>query len=85
MFAYLLKITKENISTATQLFTPDCITHYMVENSPGCQWLEGHPNDALKSEWKYYLDEAEQEREMQVQLAEIRTRQGQRICRMVRG
>jgi len=67
-----IKITKENIPAATQLFTPDWIVHYMVENSLGRLWLEGHPNDALKSEWKYYLDEAEQEPEVQVQLATIR-------------
>ena len=67
-----IKITKENIPAATQLFTPDWIVHYMVENSLGRLWLEGHPNDELKSEWKYYLDEAEQEPEVQAQLAEIR-------------
>ena len=67
-----IKITKENIPAATQLFTPDWIVHYMVENSLGRLWLEGHPNDALKSEWKYYLDEAEQEPEVQAQLAVIR-------------
>ena len=67
-----IKITKENIPAATQLFTPDWIVHYMVENSLGRLWLEGHPNDTLKSEWKYYLDEAEQEPEVQVQLAAIR-------------
>lgn len=67
-----IKITKENIPAATQLFTPDWIVHYMVENSLGRLWLEGHPNDALKSEWKYYLDEAEQEPEVQAQLADIR-------------
>lgn len=67
-----VKITKENIPAATQLFTPDWIVHYMVENSLGRLWLEGHPNDALKSEWKYYLDEAEQEPDVQAQLATIR-------------
>lgn len=67
-----IKITKENIPAATQLFTPDWIVRYMVENSLGRLWLEGHPNDILKSEWKYYLNEAEQEAEVQVQLAEIR-------------
>ena len=67
-----IKITKENIPAATQLFTPDWIVHYMVENSLGRLWLEGHPNDTLKSEWKYYLDEAAQEPEVQAQLAAIR-------------
>lgn len=67
-----IKITKENIPAATQLFTPDWIVRYMVENSLGRLWLEGHPNDELKSEWKYYLDEAQQEPEVEAQLAEIR-------------
>ena len=67
-----IKITKENIPAATQLFTPDWIVRYMVENSLGRLWLEGHPNDALKSEWKYYLDEAEQEADVRAQLDAIR-------------
>ena len=67
-----IKISKEHIPAATQLFTPDWIAHYMVENSLGRLWLEGHPNNELKSEWKYYLDEAEQEPDVQAQLAEIR-------------
>ena len=67
-----VKITKERIPSATQLFTPDWIVRYMVENSLGRLWLEGHPNDSLKSGWKYYLDEAEQEAEVQAQLAIIR-------------
>ncbi len=67
-----VKITKERIPAATQLFTPDWIVRYMVENSLGRLWLEGHPNDSLKSEWKYYLDEAEQEVDVQKQLDAIR-------------
>ena len=67
-----IKVSKENIPAATQLFTPDWIVHYMVENSLGRLWLEGHPNDALKSEWKYYLDEAEQEPDVQAQLTTIK-------------
>jgi hypothetical protein len=64
-----VKITKERIPAATQLFTPDWIVRYMVENSLGRLWLEGHPNPELKSEWKYYLDEAEQEADVQAKLA----------------
>ena len=67
-----VKITKENIPAATQLFTPDWIVRYMVENSLGRLWVEGHPNDELKAGWKYYLDEAEQEADVQTQLDEIR-------------
>lgn len=67
-----VKITKDNIPAATQLFTPDWIVRYMVENSLGRLWVEGHPNDDLKSKWDYYLEEAEQEESVQTQLAEIR-------------
>ena len=67
-----VKITKERIPAATQLFTPDWIVRYMVENSLGRLWVEGHPNDSLKENWKYYLEEAEQEPEVQAQLEEIR-------------
>ena len=67
-----IKITKENIPAATQLFTPDWIVRYMVENSLGRLWVEGHPNDELKAQWKYYLEEAEQEPDVQAQLASIR-------------
>lgn len=66
------KITKEKIPAATQLFTPDWIVRYMVENSLGRLWVEGHPNNDMRSQWKYYLDEAEQEPDVQKQLTEIR-------------
>lgn len=67
-----IKISKENIPAATQLFTPDWIVRYMVENSLGRLWMEGHPNDTLKSGWKYYLEEAEQEPDGQTKLVKIR-------------
>lgn len=67
-----VKITKERIPAATQLFTPDWIVRYMVENSLGRLWVEGHPNDSLKENWKYYLEEAEQEASVQAQLEQIR-------------
>ena len=87
-----VKISKENIPAATQLFTPDWIVRYMVENSLGRLWLEGHPTnkDTLlptaeeqvaycdgnrepeDRKWHYYLEEAEQEPDVQAKLAEIR-------------
>ena len=60
-----VKITKENIPAATQLFTPDWVVRYMVDNSLGRLWLQGHPSDSFRSELKYYLDEDEQEIEVQ--------------------
>lgn len=67
-----VKITKERIPAATQLFTPDWIVRYMVENSLGRLWVEGHPDCGLKENWKYYLEEAQQEPEVQAKLSEIR-------------
>lgn len=77
-----VKITKERIPAATQLFTPDWIVRYMVENSVGRIWIEhlravdpstDEKATAEKFGWKYYLPEAEQEDEVNVKLAEIRT------------
>ena len=87
-----VKITKERIPSATQLFTPDWIVRYMVENSLGRLWVEGHPDsaadflpteeeqkrycagqrDCKESKWHYYLEEAEQEPEVEARLAQIR-------------
>lgn len=68
-----VKITKERIPSATQLFTPDWIVRYMVENSLGRLWYEGHPESTLlKENWKYYLDEAQQEEAVQAELAKLK-------------
>lgn len=72
VFAKNGKITKEEIPAATQLFTPEWIVKYMVENSLGKLWIEGHPDENLKANWKYYLEEAEQESDVEVQLQKIR-------------
>ena len=67
-----VKISKENIPAATQLFTPDWIVRYMVENSLGRLWLDGLSDCNARSEWKYYLEEAEQEKSVKAQLDEMR-------------
>lgn len=67
------KVKKEDIPAATQLFTPDWIVRYMVENSLGRLWVEGHPNDNLKNRWDYFIDETKQEPEALAKLDEIRT------------
>ena len=59
-----IKITKDKIPAATQLFTPDWIVRYMVENSLGRLWVESHSNSTLKGNWKYYLDDEEQTSEV---------------------
>jgi len=67
-----VKISKDKIPAATQLFTPDWIVRYMVENSLGRLWLESHPNEKLKANWKYYLEEAEQTPEVAEKLRVLR-------------
>lgn len=66
------KVKKEQIAPITQLFTPEWIVRYMVENSLGRIWLEGHPDESLKESWKYYLEEAEQDSDVQFKLDEIK-------------
>lgn len=86
VFSKAGKITKNEIPAATQLFTPDWIVRYMVENSLGRLWKEhivantrdeydeipGDKNEHLLSKWKYYVHDAEQTPEVEKQLAEIR-------------
>lgn len=66
------KIPKELLPAATTIYTPDWAIRYMVENSLGRLWVEGHPDSDLQKNWKYYLDEAPQEPEVQAKLATIR-------------
>ncbi len=67
-----IKIKKEDIPAATQLFTPDWIVRYMVENSLGKLWLDGHPDNRMKAQFVYYIDEAAQEDEAEDELSKIR-------------
>lgn len=66
------KYKSEDVPFVTQLFTPDWIVRFMVENSLGRLWLEGHPDDNLKSNWNYYLEESEQDKEVNIQLNKIK-------------
>ena len=67
-----IKIGKDRIPAATQLFTPDWIVKYMVENSVGRLWLEGHPNQELKSKWDYFLEDVNQSENTELELVKIR-------------
>ena len=68
-----VKVGKDRLPAKTQLFTPDWIVRYMVENSIGRIWLEGHDDKILHDSWKYYVDEAPQSLEVQSNLNEIRS------------
>ena len=81
------KIGADDIPAATQLFTPDWIVRYMVQNSLGRLWVEGHPDTkerfmpehnadgsvcVQEGRWNYYLEEAPQEPQVEAQLQTIR-------------
>ena len=64
-------VKSEDIPAATQLFTPNWIVKYMVQNSLGHQWMATYPTSSLKDGMDYYIEPAEQTPEVQAQLAEI--------------
>ncbi|MGB5733971.1 MAG: DNA methyltransferase, partial [Thiohalocapsa sp.] len=64
-------VTSEDIPAATQLFTPNWIVKYMVQNSLGAQWLATYPDSPLKARMDYYIEPAEQTPEVQAQLDAI--------------
>jgi len=61
-------VKSEDIPAATQLFTPNWIVQYLVQNSVGRLWLMANPASSLKSQWPYYIEPAEQTPEVQAQL-----------------
>jgi hypothetical protein len=68
-------VKSEDIPAATQLFTPNWIVQYLVQNSVGRLWLMANPASTLASQWLYYIQPAEQTPEVQAQLdALIHTR-----------
>ncbi len=74
--AVIGKVVKsEDIPAATQLFTPNWIVQYLVQNSVGRLWSMANPTSTLKGEWDYYIEPAEQTPEVNAQLdALIQTR-----------
>lgn len=72
VFASKETITKDTLPAVTQLFTPDWIVRYMAENSVGRVWMESYPNSSLRSDLKYYVDDAKQDDETNKKLDEIK-------------
>lgn len=66
------RIPKELLSAATTIYTPDWVVHYMVENSLGRLWLEGHDRESLKYKWRYYLDDIKQDESTKEDLKKIK-------------
>ena len=64
-------VASEDIPAATQLFTPNWIVKYMVQNSLGAQWLATYPHSSIRGQMDYYIEPAEQSEEVTAQLAAI--------------
>lgn len=64
-------VKSEDIPAATQLFTPNWIVKYLVQNSVGRQWLQTYPESPVKSQMEYYIEPAEQSDEVNEQLQAI--------------
>ncbi len=65
------KVEQDDIPAKTQLFTPKWIVKYMVENSLGNLWLEGHPNENLEEKWKFLVKGEKQEEEIENKLEKL--------------
>ncbi|MDR6184164.1 BREX-1 system adenine-specific DNA-methyltransferase PglX [Acinetobacter baylyi] len=64
-------VKSEDIPAATQLFTPNWIVKYLVQNSVGRLWMMAHPESTLASSWEYYIQPAEQSNEVNAQLKQL--------------
>lgn len=64
-------VKSEDIPAATQLFTPNWIVKYLVQNSVGRLWMMAHPESILASDWEYYIQPAEQTDEVNAQLKQL--------------
>jgi len=71
-----IKISKENIPAATQLFTPDWIVRYMVQNSIGRTFSEMFPENKLQETWDFYIETADQPDCVKADLKELQTKNG---------
>ena len=64
-------VASEDIPAATQLFTPNWIVKYLVQNSLGAQWLATYPNSSIRGQMDYYVEPTEQTDAVKAQLAAI--------------
>lgn len=64
-------VKSEDIPAATQLFTPNWIVKYLVQNSVGRLWMMAQPESTLASSWEYYIQPAEQTDEVNAQLKQL--------------
>ncbi|WP_042011555.1 BREX-1 system adenine-specific DNA-methyltransferase PglX [Aeromonas fluvialis] len=64
-------VKSEDIPAATQLFTPNWIVQYLVQNSVGRHWLQTYPDSPLQQTMPYYVAPGEQPPEVVAELARL--------------
>ena len=69
-------VKTEDIPAATQLFTPDWIVRYLVQNSLGRLWMLNHPNSKLADDMEYYIPPTEEDKDF----LEVKSPEELKIC-----
>lgn len=64
-------VDSSEIPAKTQLFTPNWIVQYLVQNSVGRHWLQTYPDSTIKSTMQYYIEPGKQASEVVAQLAKL--------------
>lgn len=74
------KAGAEEIPAATQLFTPDWIVRYLVQNTVGRLWIQSHPDSQLYKNWDYYIQPSEDDSAGNEDILAIRTPEDLTVC-----
>lgn len=74
------KAGANEIPAATQLFTPDWIVRYLVQNTVGRLWMQSHPDSQLYKNWNYYIQPSEDDSAGNEDILAIRTPEDLTVC-----
>jgi len=74
------KAGASEIPAATQLFTPDWIVRYLVQNTVGRLWMQSHPDSQLHKNWDYYIWPSENDSVGNEDILAIRTPEDLTVC-----
>lgn len=74
------KAGADEIPAATQLFTPDWIVRYLVQNTVGRLWVRSHPDSQLSKNWEYYIQPSENDAAGDEDILKIQTPEDLTVC-----
>lgn len=74
------KAGADEIPAATQLFTPDWIVRYLVQNTVGRLWVQSHPDSQLYKNWDYYIQPSEDGSTENEDILNIQTPEELTVC-----